>query len=263
MNNAGIGFVGAIEDTDEERLRLLWETNFWGPVRLCRAVLPHMRARGNGVIVNLSSFGARFPGGAWLAMYGAFKHGISRISESLNAELAGTGVRAVAMEPGFFATEIYAEDKRATIDPSSFYAPTLTAVDGVIAEAIAGGADPSAVAATVLAAVDDPDTPSCVLVGDDAHALGRSPTGPDGQVAGRVGGGLTGMGSGDKGRGAGHPGFSRTGQTRGACPVLGNVLRALVAPQAYRAQCLAPDYRSFARAQRTALSNAAEIAGRQ
>ena len=62
VNNAGIGFVEAIEEADEARARLVWETNFWGPIHLCQAVLPHMRAQRAGVIVNLSTVGARFPG---------------------------------------------------------------------------------------------------------------------------------------------------------------------------------------------------------
>ncbi len=60
VNNAGVpGPVGALEELDEVAARAAFETNFWGPFRL-KAVLPHMRAKGSGVIVNLSSFGARF-----------------------------------------------------------------------------------------------------------------------------------------------------------------------------------------------------------
>ena len=129
-----------------------------------------MRAQGGGVIVNLSSVGTRFPGGGWLAMYGATKQAITRISESLNAELVGTGVRAVAIEPGFFATEIYADRKRASIDPASHYAAALTQADDRIAAAIAKGADPATVAHAIVAAVDNPATPVRVLVGEDAVA---------------------------------------------------------------------------------------------
>jgi len=89
VNNAGIGFVEAIEEADEARARLVWETNFWGPIHLFQAVLPYMRAQRAGVIVNLSTFGTRFPGGGWLAMYGGTKQAMSRMSESLNAELVG------------------------------------------------------------------------------------------------------------------------------------------------------------------------------
>ena len=92
-------------------------------------------------------------------MYGATKQAINRISESLNAELVGTGVRAVAIEPGFFATEIYGDRRRASIDPASHYAAALAQADDRIATGIAKGADPAAVAQAILAAVDDPTTP--------------------------------------------------------------------------------------------------------
>ena len=170
VNNAGIGVVSAIEEIDEDVARAVWETNFWAPFRLIRAVLPHMRGQGSGVIVNLSSIGARLPGGPGMAMYGASKQAISRLSESLQAELRGTGVRIVAVEPGFFSTEIYSRDKRSPIDATSPYAQIISAVDTRIAEGIANGADPAVVASAILAAVDDPASPTRVLVGDDAIA---------------------------------------------------------------------------------------------
>jgi short chain dehydrogenase len=71
VNNAGIADgVSAVEEIDESVARAVWETNFWGPFRLIRAVLPHMRSAGSGVIVNMSTFGVRFPGGPRLSMYG-------------------------------------------------------------------------------------------------------------------------------------------------------------------------------------------------
>ena len=129
-----------------------------------------MRAQRASVIVNLSTFGTRFPGGGWLAMYGATKQAMSRMSESLNAELVGPGVRAVAIEPGMFATEIYGDRRRASIDPASPYAAALAQADDRIASGIAKGADPAAVAHAIVAAVDDPTTPARVLVGEDALA---------------------------------------------------------------------------------------------
>jgi NAD(P)-dependent dehydrogenase (short-subunit alcohol dehydrogenase family) len=175
VNNAGIGgVVSAIEEIDEDVARAVWETNFWAPFRLIRAVLPHMRGQGSGVIVNLSTYGARLPGRPGLAMYGTSKLAISRLSESLQAELQGTGVRVVAIEPGFFATEIYSRDnsrdKRLPIDPTSPYARIISAVDIRVAEGIANGADPAVVASAILAAVDDPASSTRILVGDDAVA---------------------------------------------------------------------------------------------
>ena len=169
VNNAGIGGpVVALEEIDEATARAVWETNFWAPFRLSRAVLPSMRDQRSGVIVNLSTFGVRFPGGPGLAMYAMSKAATSRLSESLQAELAGTGVRVVAIEPGFFATDIYTAEKRATIDDTSVYASMVRQIDERIAAGIAGGADPAIVAAAIVAAVDDPTGPTRVLVGDDA-----------------------------------------------------------------------------------------------
>ena len=171
VNNAGIGGVAsAIEEIDEDVARAVWETNFWAPFRLIRAVLLHMRGQRSGVIVNLSTYGARLPGRPGLAMYSMSKQAISRLSESLQAELPGTGVRVVAIEPGFFSTEIYSGDKRPPIDPASPYAPIISAVDTRIAAGIANGADPAVVASAILAAVDDLASPTRVLVGDDAIA---------------------------------------------------------------------------------------------
>ena len=91
VNNAGIGGpVAAVEEIDEATARAIWETNFWAPMRLIRRVLPGMRAAGQGVIVNLTTFGVRFPGGRGLAMYGASKKALAYLTESIQAEIADT-----------------------------------------------------------------------------------------------------------------------------------------------------------------------------
>ena len=109
-----------------------------------------MRAQGSGVIVDLSAFGARLGGGPFLAMYATSKHAISRFSESLQAELSGTGVRVVAIEPGFFATEIYEDNKHRS--SSSRHSTRRS---------------PSA---NMRPPFQNPASPTCVLVGDDAIA---------------------------------------------------------------------------------------------
>jgi NAD(P)-dependent dehydrogenase (short-subunit alcohol dehydrogenase family) len=176
VNNAGTGFIEAIEELDENRARLVWETNFWGPIRLCQSVLAHMRSRGAGVIINVSSAGARLPGAPGLAMYSATKQALSCITESLRAEVAGTGVRAVAIEPGFYATQIY-DRNHTEINPSSPYASIVGQTDARIAQGIAGGGHPSAVADAIVAAAYEPETPVRVLVGDDARAFLQPPAG--------------------------------------------------------------------------------------
>ena len=99
VNNAGFGLHGAVEATDLEAVRRQLETNFVGAVGLIQAVLPSMRAKGSGTILNMSSMGGRlsFPGGAF---YHASKHALEAFSDVLRFEVAGFGIRVVVVEPG-------------------------------------------------------------------------------------------------------------------------------------------------------------------
>jgi NAD(P)-dependent dehydrogenase (short-subunit alcohol dehydrogenase family) len=168
VNNAGIGFSGPVEEISEEDARAVYETNFWGPFRLIRAVLPGMRQAGAGVIVNVSSYSARQPVAPSLTMYSTTKHALSGMTDALRWELAGTGVRAVAIEPGFFATEFYRNVQER--DPKSPYAPLMDKLDAAFKSLIGAGADPAIVANAIVGAVQDPNTPARVLVGEDAEA---------------------------------------------------------------------------------------------
>ena len=121
-----------------------------------------MRPRRPGrQIVNLSSFAARFPGSGAFAIYALTKHLVSLLPESLQDELTSTGVRVVAIEPGFFATEIYDGSKRPTIDPTSPYAAMVMATDAAVAEGIADRGRPvDRGVPAIVAAVDDPSSPT-------------------------------------------------------------------------------------------------------
>ena len=175
VNNAGIAIPGPIEEIAEEDARAVFETNFWGPFRLIRAVLPYMRSVGSGLIVNVSSVGARMPGRPMNAIYGLTKSAISRLSEALSAEVASTGVRVVAVEPGMYATRVYRT--RPPVQPSSPYAAMLSAYDEALATGIANGADPAEVGEAIAALLDDPDPPVRLLVGDDAKRRAGAPDG--------------------------------------------------------------------------------------
>ncbi|MEU2516083.1 SDR family NAD(P)-dependent oxidoreductase [Streptomyces syringium] len=98
VNNAGIITAGAIEDVPEETARLLWETNVVAPARLARLVLPAMRRRGDGRIVNVSSIAGRsvFPALGW---YSASKAALSSVNHALRMETSDSGVRVVLVEP--------------------------------------------------------------------------------------------------------------------------------------------------------------------
>lgn len=103
VNNAGYGVEGAIEEVSDEDLRTQYEINVFAPWRLCRAVLPGMRARRRGAIVNISSFGAHvpFPG---IGAYRSSKFALEGMTWTLHLEVAHFGVRVIAIEPGLVET---------------------------------------------------------------------------------------------------------------------------------------------------------------
>lgn len=103
INNAGMGIAGAIEDTTVAEARAQFETNFFGLHRVCRAVLPHLRARGAGHVINMSSLAGHIPL-PFQGFYSASKFAIEAYSESLRMELRAHGVAVSMVEPGDFAT---------------------------------------------------------------------------------------------------------------------------------------------------------------
>lgn len=107
INNAGFGYAGAIEDTTVDEARSQFETNFFGMHRLCRAVLPHMRAQRAGRIVNMSSLGG-LVSVPFQAMYCASKFAVEAYSEALRMEVRPFGIRVSMVEPGDFATRFTA-----------------------------------------------------------------------------------------------------------------------------------------------------------
>jgi len=179
VNNAGVGYDGPIETIPLERARAVFETNMWGPMRLVRAVLPAMRARRSGVVVNVSSVAARVPGTAFQGFYDASKHALNTLSESLFEELEPYGIRVVCIEPGFVATEIMA-NADAVPRPPGPYTALYEWVLEFYRRSVAAAADrASAVADAIVAAAEDPSTPVHVLVGADAEAIVAAVAGLD------------------------------------------------------------------------------------
>jgi NAD(P)-dependent dehydrogenase (short-subunit alcohol dehydrogenase family) len=103
INNAGYSQSGAVESIPDDRVRAQFETNVFGPLALCRLVLPGMRQQGWGKIVQLSSMGGKltFPGGG---LYHATKHAVEAISDALRFEVKSFGVDVIVIEPGLITS---------------------------------------------------------------------------------------------------------------------------------------------------------------
>ena len=108
VNNAGHGYRAAIEEGEIDPVRDLFETNFLGPIWLAKAVLPQMRQRGSGTIVNVTSDAATEAYERWGA-YGASKAALEQLGRVWAAELAGTGVRVITVDPGEMDTRMHAD----------------------------------------------------------------------------------------------------------------------------------------------------------
>ena len=104
VNNAGYGYLAAIEEGEEDQVRAMFETNFFGLMDLTQRVLPGMRKRGSGTIVNVSSIGG-LTSFAATGYYHATKYAVEGMSESLAIEVAPLGIKVLIVEPGPFRTD--------------------------------------------------------------------------------------------------------------------------------------------------------------
>ncbi len=104
VNNAGYGYLSAVEEGEDDEIRAMFETNFFGLANVTTAVLPSMRARRHGFVVNISSVGGLvgFPG---IGFYNATKFAVEGVSEALAKEVGPLGIKVIIVEPGPFRTD--------------------------------------------------------------------------------------------------------------------------------------------------------------
>jgi NAD(P)-dependent dehydrogenase (short-subunit alcohol dehydrogenase family) len=174
VNNAGIELRSSIEDATDDDVEKQFDTNVFGTLRVMRAVLPQMRARQHGTIVNLSSVAgivARPFGG----LYSATKHALEAITEALHFEAAPFGVRVVLIEPGAYETRLLTNAFNGEgFSPKSPYWPIHERFEealGRLREGTGGMQDPQEVADVVHAAVNDPQPKLRYLAGRDAQMI--------------------------------------------------------------------------------------------
>lgn len=153
VNNAGLGIAGAAEESSIAQARSLFETNFFGVIRLTNEVLPHMRHRGSGRIINVSSVLGYLPA-PYAALYSASKHAVEGYTESLDHELREYGVRALLVEPGYTRTDFESNMWDADT-PQPAYAENRETVRATVAAKIRGAELPDVVANAVYTAATD------------------------------------------------------------------------------------------------------------
>lgn len=168
VNNAGFAQSGSVEDVTDDQARAQLETNVVAPMRIAKLVLPGMRERGEGRIVNVSSVAGRLsvPLMGW---YCASKHALEAVTDALRVEVEPDGVRVVLVEPGMFGTDIWS-----SAQTGGFPATANTRYAAAYARAEGAGAhsgrlpDPVWVARTVRLALSNPVPLARYVVGADA-----------------------------------------------------------------------------------------------
>ncbi|MCB8879341.1 SDR family NAD(P)-dependent oxidoreductase [Acidisoma cellulosilytica] len=171
VNNAGYGYRAAVEEGDEEEVAALFATNVFGPVSVIKAVLPGMRERKTGTIVNISSIAAQrsSPGSGF---YSATKRALEGLSDALRKEVAPLGIKVLIVEPGAFRTEFAGRSLRGSDKGLDAYATTAgPRRKGTDKTHGTQPGDPDLAAQVMMDTIMGGDLPVRLLLGRDAIAV--------------------------------------------------------------------------------------------
>jgi NAD(P)-dependent dehydrogenase (short-subunit alcohol dehydrogenase family) len=173
VNNAGYGYMAALEEGEDAEVRKLFDTNYFGVVDLIKAVLPGMRSRKRGHVINMSSMTGLVTNPPNI-YYSSTKYALEALTEGLAKEVAAFGIRVTAIEPGGFRTDWATRSMKETATPIDAYAETVGARKQLIK--LAGDklpGDPRRIADAVLRVADHDDPPLHLLLGHDVLAAFR------------------------------------------------------------------------------------------
>jgi NAD(P)-dependent dehydrogenase (short-subunit alcohol dehydrogenase family) len=169
VNNAGFGVMGPVERLPIDEGKALFETNFFGALRMIQAVLPQMREREGGMIINVTSVAGRV-GPPLDGMYSGTKFALEGLTEALKLEVAHFGIKVAMVEPGYFETTFSDNAHRFGVDTAPY--DELDVAWGKAMSRLRGGAEvgpgPEAVAMTIADLVESDDPSFRNPVGDDA-----------------------------------------------------------------------------------------------
>lgn len=171
VNNAGVGLAGAVEDTSIEEAKALFETNLFGVLRVCRAVLPLLRTQGSGLIVNVSSL-AGLVTIPFQGFYSASKYALESMSDAMRMELRPFGIHVVLIEPGDFKTG-FTESRSfaAEAGEGSAYRESCQSAVAVMEHDERNGADPRQLAELLAKIIASPSPRNRYPVGELGQRL--------------------------------------------------------------------------------------------
>src|SRR6187431_163233 len=152
INNAGVGITGPLEEIPIEEIKNNFETNFFGPIEVMKAVLPHMRAQTSGLIINITSI-AGYMGLPYRSVYSASKGALELITEALRMEVKPFGIQITNIAPGDFATNIAAGRFHAPVIKGSAYEVSYGNNLKTMDEHVDSGSNPNEMAEAVFAVI--------------------------------------------------------------------------------------------------------------
>lgn len=174
VNNAGIGYFGAIEESEDEEIRKMFEINFFGLANMTKAVLPLMRSQRSGHIINIASI-AGLVGYPAVGYYNATKFAVDGFSESLSKEVAPLGIKVTIISPSGFRTDWAGR----SANTSKLVIEDYAATAGANKDSIRGYSgnqpgDPMRAAQAIMKVVDSPNPPYRLLLGKGALKSARA-----------------------------------------------------------------------------------------
>ena len=171
VNNAGRGYSGAIEEGDPEAVQELFNTNFFGPVALIKAILPDMRTKRCGAIINISSLGA-LTCGMGGGYYAASKGALEKMSEALRKEVSPLGIKVMVVEPGPFRTQFRVAHVQGNNTNISDYAAAAEARAALKNDPYGQKGDPDKAGKIIADMIEREDYPKMLLLGGGVSDTG-------------------------------------------------------------------------------------------
>ncbi len=171
VNNAGYGGYGMVEAVPLEEAQRLFDANVFGLARLTKAVLPHMRAKRSGTIINMSSVVGQV-GSPMIGWYGASKHAVEALSDALRAEVKSFGIKVSLIEPGAMRTEFLdvALNQIKTVEHPQEYRSNVSNFVEAFKKAYSNAPGPEKVVKTILKATNSNNPKARYTVGSDCKA---------------------------------------------------------------------------------------------